>query len=113
MKLVILSLFVSVMAQAATDTYKCTTDTGKAVQLVINYVTIQSLTIDGQDYSDSTATFSRDTGTNILVNNYRDGQALRLGMWRQEYQLGNGNVRKMTCTKESDAPVKPKPSDGL
>ena len=113
MKLVILSLFVSVMAQAATDTYKCMTDTNKAIQLVINYETIQSLTIDGQDYSDSDASFSRDSGTNILVKNYRDGQALRLGMWRKEYQLGNGNVRKMTCTMESDAPVKPKPNDGI
>lgn len=113
MKLVILSLFVSVMAQAATDTYKCTTDTGKAIQLVINYETIQSLTIDGQDYSDATATVNRTSGTNILINNYRDGQALKLGMWRKEYQLGSGNIRKMTCTMESDAPVKPKPNDGI
>lgn len=114
MKFVILSLFASVVAQAATDTYNCTTDTNKSVFLEIDNTTVQSLKIDGGDYTDlAHATLSRGIdGVRITVKGYKDGKDLFLGMGKQVYQLGSGSERTMKCAL-TRGQVRPRPDDGL
>ena len=114
MKTVLLAMLLPIAAQAAPDTYLCTTDTNKPVELRIEGRNIVSLKIDGVDYtSTAVAQVMRGSdGVVASVRNFRNDETLYLGFGRQVYQIGNGNERKMNCTYKSGRPVTP-PNDGL
>ena len=115
MKKIFIGLLLPITALAAPDTYLCTTDTNKPVELKYEGSKLVSLEIDGRDYT-STAVVKHMRGSDGVVasvRNFRGDESLYLGFGKQIYHIGNGKERQMNCVFKSGKPAAPPVDDGI